>query len=349
MTWFSWITWPTIAYALFVDVSLASELSVRDYCKDNTFSYLDDRPIKRQLICPHFMRSFSMGNPYTCPDRSNMEHYEINKTITAEQYPWFTLLPLFIKELKASHSAIGFMGDSLSAEMYLSLLCMLASLGMPYHQHANLIMYERKWFFTNLSKEFRVNPNFAANSPGSQPLESEEWTEWILRNKLKYVVFNIGAWWSSQWVQYHESGLSISYPDILRSFRQHMEPTGRFMQLIKWFAEVHNVTFIWRDNAPSGVCDMKNPGRYLGGYNWELFQEMNSIARQSLHAAIDSQNVMFIEHIWSDSLPHWKLHINQSKPPHINDYTHFCLYWADSVPNLWNIRLMEQLVSRHPH
>jgi hypothetical protein len=248
--------------------------------------------------------------------------------IIAEKQQWKTDIEYFYRKMQERDAGVSLVGDSLSATMWMQILCL-----------EEFVEQKEKgpWFGENLMKYpfvGKLQPNYTTVSMHDHDYTNfaPNSTLWYTHLKLgkftkKYVVINTGAWFGH--VRHVHDNRNVNY---IENYRAHFSEDSNLIQLVKSLV-LDNVTVIWRDTSPAGVCGLTD--QYV---DHPLFRGYNSIARK----ALAREGVLILEDIWNATLPYWDQHLGGDKLD--GDHLHYCLFQIKSAQNVWIKKLMSLIL-----
>jgi hypothetical protein len=291
------------------------------------------------IICPAIDDSFlttnwrnNFSSYYVCP------RFVSNKThglslqspfVVAEQLKWTATLNAYIQKLRENDAAVMLFGDSLTATMLMQMRCLEIFANIPESETSVTTPLKDGhafgWsnpFLAHLPKNYTSTavPERFAN-------KYHNWYEGakMVNSARKYVVLNVGAWWGH--VQHRHGEGAV---DLQEAYRLHFAAHSDLMIHIRSLIQDHNVTVVWRDTSPAGIC-----GEHDKNLDHGQFSSFNYIARKALL----KEGVLMLD-IWNATLPYWDQHLGG------RDQLHYCTCQVESAQNVWILSLIE-LISNH--
>ncbi len=240
----------------------------------------------------------------------------------------------FLSVLRKRGAGIAFVGDSLTQQMYHTLMCTIE--GQLGNANTAKDHFYLSWapFLVNFESPYRLNPQFAHHKVSGSNL-SERWIDEVLQLKVEklFLIINTGPWFD--WGRILSDTTAVGQNVLVKSFHHHFREDGKLVKTLTKLIRA-NITVIWRDTAPAGVCDVKNQ-RYVPASSQrrgELYPVYNRIARQ---AVLDVGGKV-LPNIWNSSLPRWRQHVEM-------DTMHWCSLRSNSVPWMWNYEAIKLIYS----
>jgi hypothetical protein len=238
-----------------------------------------------------------------------------------------------------NNASIAFVGDSLMLQFNHELRCLLESENVHLSK-----MYYHQVFMANppesVHEQWEVrsfSDNIYRNAFGL------EWVDSVIKNKVKYIVYNTGAWWNlhfrerGSWCNYRDWRVSTQ-EEVVSIYKKAMEQT--MLPIFKSLVENHGVIPIWSDVPPGGLINLTT-GENYGMNSWtdtyKMFPRFNEIGRSMMARAGG----------WV--LPHWDVSFPRSMDhrfhdnPAANDQLHWCALYHNSVPAVW-VQLLSQVL-----
>jgi hypothetical protein len=292
-----------------LDNYTADEALLLDACiHDGDYGMTTISHANESLMCPN-----SAHLPYVCHQDQNVSQ--------RAAFPRFEIGE-YIEFLTKHRIRLGFVGDSLTLQMWRTHLCLTEDYEARNGKLATVP------FMTS----------FIANSLGALPRPFAfkggadfQWVEHLFTHNITHVVINTGAWWGLYAVTRPSRPKSVSRQQyVLSAFHAHFAPKSPLSGILRKLKE-RGVVVIWRDNTQAGRCTDYN------GYDYyALFPMYNAIAR----AAVLREGGLVIPDIWASSVSYWGDHRHE-----YNDTLHWCEGTINSLPVLWNQKLYALLQS----
>jgi hypothetical protein len=241
--------------------------------------------------------------------------------VVAEQLKWSATLNAYIQKLHAKDAAVMFAGDSLTGTMVMQIKCLENFAKI----RANETSVTTTFSSTLLA---HLHKNYTAEGIPRNSVTTASWYEGTKAANFtrKFVVINVGAWWGH--VKHRQGDKGAVNRQAEHAYRVHFSAHSDLMIHIRSLIQDHNVTVIWRDTSPAGICGEHD--KYLDHGQFSAF---NDIARKALL----KEGVLMLD-IWNATLPYWDQHIGGG------DQLHYCVYQVESAQNVW-IKALIELIS----
>jgi hypothetical protein len=282
----------------------------------------------KAVICPKYMSSGIKIPTYAC----DQNRYSTYSSAVSVKKSDATPMTDFMNTLEREKNKILYVGDSLTKQMYDSLLCTLESEGYnkdPRGRYVDDLFWTS--FLAPITEGYRIqtDENISSTHLGL------DWWRNAIDGNFTHVVLNTGAWWYfARFDIYNGKKWSAMRSDqeALAMFRAHWDEQGHLMKLLSLLRS-HNIEIIWREIAPTGMCPITN---HALSYIF-IFPEMNRIAAK----AMETIGGHVIPGVWDHSAPLFKQHRSVTQ-----DQLHWCLFREDSVPAYWNLLLANTSIFR---
>ena len=87
--------------------------------------------------------------------------------------------------------------------------------------------------------------------------QNTHWADFAIANNVTHLIINTGAWFSPSIIDSFNGQRVIDNEDLLISvYKSHFAPNGELMRTLKALAATHNISVIWRDTTPGGMCGL---------------------------------------------------------------------------------------------
>eukprot|EP01041_Mallomonas_annulata_P007937 gene7937-16261_t len=233
------------------------------------------------------------------------------------------------------NASMTFIGDSISRQMFRTLLCMLESqnASIPAIQKES-IQHTLTMFLADIPSPYFVYDN-NYNSKYTNNITfliNKNWIDNIIKSpiKNKIVIINTGAWWGPYHIRISDTK-HVDINGMMEVYKKHFAPHGPVDKMLHHLHKF-NVTVIWRDITPAGVCSIANEAiidQYKEHQN--RFHEMNSIAKKLF---LNHTQRYILPFIFESSLPLWRQHLHFHTKS--GDHLHWCTYVPNTAPWIWN-------------
>lgn len=338
----------------------AQEVTTEQYCLKESFhqDYLKIHNSRddRLSSCPKLYRSVLFANVLA------HQHFVCNHTANAPAWEPQLMVPMnrFLDKLNDTGSRILVVGDSLSGQMQLELLCHLELEGgwWTKDNYPLVLKFFASRFLAPLKSPYFLEPRVVSE-------DEFGWVTYSKENNITHIVLNTGAWWEHGRVRKRMGDgnltLPLQRPEAVNVFNlMFTTPGWPLFDAIQDLTLHNGIHFIWRDITASGVChfnpvtgesSMLNEGPIY----WDSRGDhvaYNNIARQ----AITKQGGSVIEGIYTESLTNWQNHPILSMPEQrwidgnvsAPDSLHWCLFSNASMPLYWIYKLHAHLFPTSP-
>jgi hypothetical protein len=288
--------------------------------------------VPSETICPHQTKQLNRFCNFTARDG-----YEPARYIANGLPEWSA--KRFKESMDKNNASIAFVGDSLMLQFNHELRCLLESENV----HISKLYYHQAFMANppeSVHEQWEVrafNDNIYRNAFGLG------WVDSVVKNKVKYIVYNTGAWWN---LHFRERGSWCNYSDwrvstqeeVVSIYEEAMEQT--MLPIFKSLVENHGVIPIWSDVPPGGLINLTTGENYgMNGWadKYKMFPRFNEIGRSMMARAGG----------WV--LPHWDISFPRSMDhrfhdnPAANDQLHWCALYHNSVPAVW-VQLLSQVL-----
>eukprot|EP01041_Mallomonas_annulata_P007409 gene7409-15132_t len=223
----------------------------------------------------------------------------------------------FMNSLLNSNTSITFIGDSITRQMFHTLNCMFESQNVSISEtERQIIQLNTSMFLARLPKPYYI-PHiiFQTSTPlpkvyyNISELINVGWDDRLINSpyKNKILILNSGAWWTPSYLHTSETE-SVDVDHMIEIYKLHFAK-GSYLDNILHRLTKYNVTVIWRDTTPAGVCNHRNKALKAYPYH-NRFHEMNIIARQLF---TNRKRRYVLPHIYNISLPLWNQHLAINK------------------------------------
>jgi hypothetical protein len=283
-------------------------------------------------ICPHQMKQLNRFCNLTA-----REDYEPARYVANGLPEWSA--KQFKEYMAEDNGSIAFVGDSLMLQFNHELRCLLESENV----HVSKLYYHQAFMANppeSVHEQWEVR---AFNDKKYRIAFGLGWVDAVIRNEVKYVVYNTGAWWNlhfrerGDWCNYSDWRVSTQ-EEVMSIYQESMEQT--MLPIFKSLVENHGVIPIWSDVPPGGLINLTTGENYgMNGWadKYKMFPRFNEIGRSMMVRAGG----------WV--LPHWDVSFPRSMDhrlhdnPAANDQLHWCALYRNSVPGVW-VQLLSQVL-----
>eukprot|EP01041_Mallomonas_annulata_P010447 gene10447-21800_t len=251
-----------------------------------------------------------------------------------------------IELLSFSETSLTFVGDSLSRQMHTTLMCMLEYEKLSKSTYAQEgIKATESNFLTALPAPYFIR-DFHFHSDNVTLLINPGWVDKVINSpyKNRIVIINSGAWWHPINILISES-TPVDMDGMVEAYRKHFSRNGPMDRMLHHLTN-HNVTVIWRDTTPAGICNANNEAEQTKYPYYNRFYQLNVIARKLF---TNRKRRHVLPHIYSSTLPLWYQHFGIKYNDPTIDQLHWCTYVPNTAPWIWNTIMYNFLVKEVLH
>eukprot|EP00602_Paraphysomonas_sp_CaronLab_P005941 CAMPEP_0185035000 /NCGR_PEP_ID=MMETSP1103-20130426/25629_1 /TAXON_ID=36769 /ORGANISM="Paraphysomonas bandaiensis, Strain Caron Lab Isolate" /LENGTH=276 /DNA_ID=CAMNT_0027571893 /DNA_START=120 /DNA_END=948 /DNA_ORIENTATION=- len=221
------------------------------------------------IICPKVAMSM-----WTCSRYASLES-EVNTSIPSDG--WEVELTNLANLLYKNNHKIAFVGDSISLQMREMFKCSVLSTGKYEGDFNKYVIFHRSPLLSRLPEDYTYGPS----DYNLDWLMSDLWAQYAIFDNVKYIVINTGAWWGYPRLHKWNQPALKNTIQVAKLLKEHFKVGGRLWTLLTDLQMIYNMTIIWRDTAPAGICDLRKMKFKSTKYHYhEGLSMLNEVGRQ---------------------------------------------------------------------
>jgi GDSL/SGNH-like Acyl-Esterase family found in Pmr5 and Cas1p len=247
----------------------------------------------------------------------------------------------FQEALTKDGDSIAFVGDSLMLQNYHELQCLAEAEQVDIDNNLKFYRVTLATIPESIQEQWEVR---AFNHEKLKLAFSLEWIDQAIADKVKYIVYNTGAWWNpnnyrerAEWCNYTK-WRKATQEELISIFTEAMYKT--MLPIFTFLVQNHGVIPVWRDSPPAGNINLTTGEHFhvnAWADNYQILHRFNEIGRQMMVAAGG-----LVLPIWDASYPRYMDHKSPTR-----DQLHWCAQYHNSVPAVWVQLLSQVLFGNH--